>query len=565
MITTAKVPHAILVGSHKDIARLNGEDPHRKMKDVTQSIMSKEVSFTLEGYFLLVCRRLASKGLTGLLNQLRTRCQTLRETTDIDLHCNILKAFCVEEFDDETVACKFSDIIMSENFILPQNPSRLISLLSTLSDKGHILLLHNHTDVNKSWVIFKPSMLLTKVNGSIFAPEKFKEQEHSSHKCTGVVALTNIKEKFSNVNHQVITGYLTHMEYCFQIKDQRTLELITNDPALKVHSEEEVYYFFPGLVQTENPKDVYQPQDGITYFECGWLCKCYNESEQLTTRFLHVLILRLAFSCQPPDDLTMRESVVLLRSCSVWKHGIARWTNDGIETIVEVGLQCRWVAVMTRCPDSHKVQCAELRSKVIRIVLKTKQDFCPVITMNEFLIAPSSLRYPFEGRELTLYSMRKIASVVIEGKDFVRNIEEKNPLSTSQLLPFEPYYKFGDLIDRFFRAEQSLNEEISQECLEQIAIKCHKNLRDFETALQPNLITYEEECSRVGGSEVKKCVALFRMLKNSQKRAMKTWRDFEREFSRFSIFCGRNPMVTTILPSVHRKSISILTAIHTAW
>ena len=184
-----RIPHAILVGSHKDIARLNGEDPHRKMKDITENIMSKEVSFTLEGYFLLDCRRLASKGLTGLLNQLRTTCQTLRETADIDLRCNILKAFCFENFDDETVACTFSDIIMSEHFILPQNPSRLISLLSTLSDKGHILLLENHTDVNKSWVILKPDVLLTEVNGSIFAPEKFKE--HSSHgfsMSTGVIA-----------------------------------------------------------------------------------------------------------------------------------------------------------------------------------------------------------------------------------------------------------------------------------------------------------------------------------------------------------------------------------------
>ena len=49
--------------------------------------------------------------------------------------------------------------------------------------------------MNMSWVILKPSVLLTKVNGSIFAPEKFKDQEQSSHKCTGVVTLTNIKEK----------------------------------------------------------------------------------------------------------------------------------------------------------------------------------------------------------------------------------------------------------------------------------------------------------------------------------------------------------------------------------
>ena len=323
------------------------------------------------------------------------------------------------------------------------------------------------------------------------------------------------------------------MEYCFQIKDQHTLELITNDPALKVDSEEEeVYYFFPGLVQTENPKDVYQPQDGIAYFECGWLCKCYNESEQLTTRFLHVLILRLAFSCQPPNDPTVRESVVLLRSCSVWKHGIAWWTNDGIETIVEVDVQCRWVAVMMRCPDTHKVQCAELRSKVIATVLKTMKNFCPAITMNEFLIPPSSLRYPFQGRELTLYSMREISNVVIDGMDFATDIEGKNPFRLSLLLPFEPYFSMGSTtMHEFFSTDQSrLSRELA--------------LEELFRALTPNLSACEDQWAGAGDSRVRTCVALFH---NLQRRGCKTWRDFEREFSRVSIFCGRNPLVSSRL------------------
>ena len=57
---------------------------------------------------------------------------------------------------------------------------------------------------------------------------------------------------------------------------------------------------------------------------------CGQKTEQLTTRFLHVLILRLAFACKLTSDPTEAESVVLL--------GIAWSTNDGIEAIVEVGL-----------------------------------------------------------------------------------------------------------------------------------------------------------------------------------------------------------------------------------
>ena len=549
----AAPPHVMFVASYKDKVRARGEDPQSIIDTVLKdSVTNISVSFKFEGSFPMDCRKLVSRGLTALLTQLNTTCQVLRQTADVDLHCHILKAFLTTTDFKALVNCELSLILNNiqtkDALLLPSEPSRLIPLLSTLSDQGHILLLQNYTDVNKSWVILKPEVLLAEVNGSIFAPDYFKEHFHNFAMSTGVVTLSKIREKFTEFHHEVLVEFLIHLEFCFRIKDKHTLELITkNEVSLTSQASEyrEEYYLFPSLVRYENPEDVCLPQETDMY-QCGWFYKCGKETEQLTTRFLHVLILRLAFSCEPPDDPTERKSVVLLRSCSVWKHGIAWWTDDGLETIVEVGLQCHWVAVMMRCPDTHKVQCAELRSKVITIVLKAKQDFCPAITMNEFLIAPSSLHYPFEGRELTLYSMRKIASIVIEGKDFAKDVEgKKKPLDVHLLLPFEPYYKLGDLIGSFFTTEQSVNEEISQEHLEQIAMKCHKNLKDFETALQPNLIAYEKECSRVGGSEVMKCVALFSTLKNSQKTAMKTWRDFEREFSRFSIFCGRDPMVTT--------------------
>ena len=139
--------------------------------------------------------------------------------------------------------------------------------------------------------------------------------------------------------------------------------------------------------------------------------------------------------------------------------------------------------------------------------------------------------------------MKKPASIVVEGKDFVKDIETT---SVDQILPFEPYYKLGNLIEHLFSAKQLLNREISQEYWEKITIKCHKNIKDVQTALQPNPIAYEEECSRIGGSDIRKCVALFRTMRNSQKKCIKTLRDFELEFSRFSIFCGRNPMVIEI-------------------
>ena len=493
-------PHVILAGSHKNMVKSKDREELEVM--IRSCIKRIPVTFEFVGYFSLDCRKLVSQGLNALLTQLNTTCQTLRGIVNVNLHCHILNALLrAPEFQD-LVYCRTSDImsrIQSDNALLPQAFSQLLPLLASLNDQGYILLLQNDIDESKSWVILKPEVQLTEVNGSVFAPKYFKEQCEFAMS-TGVVPLSKLKENFTDYNHEVIVAYLTHLEFCFRIKDQHTLDMITKYEAHESITTEE-YYFFPSLVCVENPTDVCQTQESIGY-ECGWLYKCSKETEQLTTRFLHVLILRLAFGCKPSDDPTETESVVLLRKCSVWKHGIAWWTNDGIEVIVEVGLQCHWVAVMLRCPSTERVQCAELRSKVISTVLKTKKKFCPTITINEYLIAPSSLKYPFEGRELTLYSMREVARAAIEGKKYVEDTKGKNPITISELLPFEPYHNMGDLVPKFFSGDTSV--AVTPEELTQLAEKCHYKLAELKTAFKPDIGSFQRECVKADCTEVER-------------------------------------------------------------
>ena len=530
----AAPPHVILAGSHKDMVKSRDrEDVEIMIRDCIKAI---PVSFEFVGYFSLDCRKLVSQGLNTLLSQLNTTCQVLRRIVDDNLHCHILNALLSTH---DSIYCRAVDImnrIESDDAPLPKTFSQFVPLLKSLNDQGHVLLLQNHTDESKSWVILKPDVLLAEVNGSVFAPEGFKEHFQFAMS-TGVVTSSKLKQKFTVYDHDVIVEYMTHLEFCFRIKDQHTLDMITNNAVYESAATEE-YYFFPALVRVKNPTNVCQPQQSIGY-ECGWLYKCHKETEQLTTRFLHVLILRLAFACEPPDDPIETESVVLLRSCSVWKHGIAWWTNDGIEVVVEVGLQCHWVAVMMRCPATERVQCAELRSKVIFTVQKTKTDFCPAITMKEYLIDPLSLKYPFEGRELILYSMSEVAKVTIKGKKYAKDTKGDNLISLPQLLPFEPYNNMGDLIWKFFRGDKTV--AVTPEELMQLAEKCHDQLAEFKTAFKPDISSFQRDCEKADCTEVERCIALFHILQ--RRGRFKTWRDFQQEFSRFSIFCEQSPLV----------------------
>ena len=545
-------PHVLLGGSHMDIVKQRGRHQLDTIRmEIETCVRDIKVSFTFAGLFPLDCRRLASQGLTKLLTQLQTSCNVLREAVDINLHCHILKAFLTTPVFQDEVYCKVSDIvdqIETSDSYLPQSSLALIPLLQTLNDQGHILLLENYTDEDQCWVILKPEVLLTDINGSIFAPEYFQKRSIHFAMSTGVGTLSKLKESFKKYNHEVIVEYLIHHEFCFRIKDQHTLDMIINNQVPRTLAEQftdeqqqEKYYFFPALVSVENPQHICQKKENIT-FECGWFYVCGQETEQLTTRFLHVLILRLAFACEPTDNPTEAESVVLLRRCSVWKHGIAWLNNHDIETIVEVGLQCRWVAVMMRCPDNEKVQCAVLRSKVIKTVLKTRKDFCPAITMKEYLIHPSNLQHPFEGRKLTLYSMREIAKVIVEGDNsMVMDTMGKDLISVPKLLPFEPYLGNDFLIEKFFVGDTSL--ALKPDDITQLEIQCCNMLMELKKAFKQDIKAFRKDCAGAECTEVESCKTLFHIL---HRRGFKTWKHFENGFSRFSIFCGKNPMVRMV-------------------
>ena len=152
--------------------------------------------------------------------------------------------------------------------------------------------------------------------------------------------------------------------------------------------------------------------------------------------------------------------------------------------------------------------------------------------MKEYLIAPLRLKYPFEGRELTLYSMSEVAKVTINGKKYAKDTKGDNVISLHKLLPFEPYHNMGDLIWKFFIGETSA--PVIPEELTQLAGKCHDKLADLKTAFKPDINSFQRECMKADCTEVERCVALFHILQ--RRGRFKTWRDFQQEFSRFSVF-----------------------------
>ena len=527
---TSVTPHVILIGSHKDVVKSRGDDVKQIMERIIKSMREIPATFHTAGHISLDCRNLVSNGLSQLLTLLKDTCNKLRESADvnIDLRCHILYAFLTDTFQHR-VACTASEIqatIKTDNTTLPQNPTDLEKVLSTLSDMGHILFLRKSSQsFEDSWIVLQRQVLLTEVHGSIFAPKNFRQHIKDLAQVTGVVPLSKIKQRFqhsfnSPTPELVIVYSLAHLEFCFKIEDYHTLDIFASDSrAQEIAQENEEYYFFPALVQVETPTNVWKPNPQMT-FQCGWFYECIHLYQFLTTRFLHVLILRLAFSfALAVDHTSTRECPAIRRQCSMWKHGIAWWNDDGIETIVEVGLQRHWVIAMMRCAEDQQVECVQHRTAVIKSILDTKDEFCPSILMSESLISPSSIQYPYQKEsEKALYSLKDVAKTLVKGKPYVTH-DIYDPIKLTELLPLEPYIGLSkEILEKLF-SDEYLEKQVTDPDLIQNAEKSYHN------------------------DEVLLCVYLPQVF---QDLGSKTFKELQTQLSKFSIFCGRNPLVSTL-------------------
>ena len=137
----------------------------------------------------LDCRKLASGGLTRISKIVAECCTKFRQTFQVDLAVHLLCAFISSRLAGE-IACTVSELQslikqeqgkdsfalkLEDREFLPSNTSELSQHLTTLSDKGQFLFLRNARKVEDSWVVINKAVLLSEVNGTIFAPDNFKQ------------------------------------------------------------------------------------------------------------------------------------------------------------------------------------------------------------------------------------------------------------------------------------------------------------------------------------------------------------------------------------------------------
>ena len=559
-------PPTVAVFSHAD--EVTEDKPERKSSEVVKGLAHSETSSSFSEVVTLDCRKLASGGLTKISKIVAGCCTMFRQTFRFDFAVHLLYAFISSRLADR-VACtvselqslikqeqgedsfalkieerrkdQYGDRWIKEKEILPTNTTELCQHLTMLSDKGQFLFLRNAQKVEDSWVVIDKAVLLSEVNGTIFAPDNFK-QHHKIANSTGVVPFSKIREVFPKRDPDMVVAFLQHLEFCQEISETE-VSLISSQHFKCSSGPDERFFFFPALVSEERPSGAGEAIDTPSY-RCGWTLQCSRPHQFVTSEFLHVLLLRLAFSFALAHDSTHEGTPVLKRRCFVWKNGIY-WLRNGIKTTVEVIEQNTAVFLIISCRTGKEMKCVGHRSQVIKCILEAKEELCPAVTMKESLIHPNCLTMQVISDSFQLFSLTEVARTLVENESDLVSQSGEVSVEIDQLLYFEPYTCFSDEILRklFAESENSPDKRAS----EVFPIELNKTKMDLlKQALSVNSAKFQAALARVPPFQRDQpeyqCKLVFQVWKENTQSP--TYRALRSALDKYSVFCGRNPLVS---------------------
>ena len=445
----------IVVGSHEDVLKKRGEDPEGKKQLILQSVEKFSDHFELIDFILMDCRYSNSAGMKQLRRSTGTACVSLRERLSVAINAHMFLVYLLDKFPG-VVAVMLKDVqsrietdrqdpskkLQRRLSFVPTTQPRLVEICVQLSDKGHLLFLHNTVFVEESFIVIDKTALLKEVNGAIFAPKDFK-QHCKLASSTGVVPRTKLVDRFLKFNVEMVIGFYSQLELCLPIDDKEVLSLIQQQVANtteQVTPAGESYLFFPALIRLEAPERVWEFQSDLTY-HFGWRLACSMSGASFDIRFFQVLLLRLALSLRLALNIDERVPS-LQRFCSVWKRGVC-WSNDEVTTLVELDIRLQAVTVQMRS-RTLTPSCLQLRAQVINKVRDAAKEFCSAISTVESLIDPTDvIQYPMKpSSELSLYHLKHVAESVVRCKSGVQSLYRTIVLD--DLLHYEVYSDLGE-------------------------------------------------------------------------------------------------------------------------
>ena len=542
-------PHLLIIGSHADV--IPSSEVRQKSRALESVVNGHKIdSVTFAGQIVIDCRYAESSSMTKLCSILSQICRSLRSSEEMAAAHHCFLVFLLHRFRDR-LAVTYSDAADELRRIVNNNQHlnkyfeyRYLEIIKSsdpleicikVNERGSILFMENKECPERSWIVLDKAVLLSQVNGVIFAPEGFKEHQKSLSTSTGVVPLSKLAPLFPNINSDMITQFLCHLEFCQEIKELKLTSLLVAE-GQSTPTAGERYFFFPGLVHLDTPRDVIESGASKLDYNSGWVLQCSKREQFFSSRFLQVLLLRLAFLfALAPTDPSTGDHLALHRKCSVWKNGIYWVNRSGGEAIVEVN-NLRQIVVIVRS-ELKKMKLVRLRSAVIKTVISAKEEFCSKVLVRESLILPEDAAvYPLDPSKVTGVSITEVAATITEGEEFAINDENKR-IELEKLICFEPYAYLGEpLLQQLFSKDGTEAKENMDKLLIYIAaMRSRKSTDEF-------CVIFKREIDACVSHEGARGLLQVFQLWRDRMGKEGTRKNFRKKLDQFSVFAGRNPL-----------------------
>ena len=488
--------HVVIIGSHADLVTSSVEEKSSLLQTIiaTRRVRRQEYIECIA----MDCRRANADASRRLIAALTNSQKAIAASQPvIHYYSHVVYAFLRTKLN--VVGCTLHDLVSAvakeHDSSLPNDQSVLTEILTTLSDRGLILFIHHP---HSSWVIVKTEALLNEINGTLFAPDHFKEHRDLASN-TGIVPVSNLHKVFPDYNSEMLVGFLKSLDFCRPV-DPSVLQY-TNLQTTPSHSTADLL-FFPGLVQSERPDSLVQQLGAL---EFGWCLKCMDPHEFLSSRFLHLLLLSVAYEFPLASRFNPRSAISgLQRKCTIWRNGIFWMDSKKTCTVIQFLDNNR--CVMVAMSYTSTVEYAKLRGSLIALIRRLLHKHSPAPEVCEFLISPDLVRqYPIDTiPDTDLFDMCDVArSILLSDPVVVSHGDGCGHLET-QSLPFEPYHLLAP-------------SYVSQ-------------LFDPNMADQP-----------VPGPLLQEVRQFFRQLKESLKIS-----ELRNHLDKLSLFAGSNPLVSSV-------------------
>ena len=353
---------------------------------------------------------------------------------NLSLEASILLGLLEKDFKN-VVACKIQKLlhhIKETGICLPATAEYLYPALEQLHDIGLLMIIGRHCDkLEDNIILLNISKLTNEVHKLLFSKSAIKKTSCFS---MGILPQSYLK---SILPEYITVEGLVQLQYCQSFSHIE----VKFDYVTPIHADDSggpTLLYFPALCTAEKRESIVNCDDFNYYLGC--FIECKGNFDYFPPRFLHVLLLRLAYlyALRVPHEIVAADSEPNLamvqhynRRCTMWKNGIHWLMETGVGCFIEMVNNSKGIVVLTKSKETRNSVCIEMLFKIIREIQEAKEEFCDPVTLQHYLMNsgdPASF-----NDEDKLFAMSEVERVLREGNSLIISINGRGHLDSKKI------------------------------------------------------------------------------------------------------------------------------------